>query len=71
MAKKSVYKIMSLGIVSLITTIISILVGIGIMIKGWGVDPKSYGWIWCGGLFIALLSWGCTSLFTIIFGDSD
>ena len=69
MGKKSVYKIMSLGIVSLITSVISILIGIGIMIKGWGVDPKSYAWIWGGGLFLAFLTWGCTSMITAIFGD--
>jgi membrane-anchored glycerophosphoryl diester phosphodiesterase (GDPDase) len=68
--KKSVYQIMSLGLITLITSLISILVSIGVMIKGWGVDPQSYGWIWGGGIFTAVLSWLCSSVLTTIFGDS-
>jgi hypothetical protein len=31
------------------------LLGIAVMIKGWGVQPESYGWIWGGAFTTALV----------------
>lgn len=71
MEQQDVYKILSLGLVTLITTVLTIALSIGIMIKGWGVSPQSYGWIIGGGLSVSFLTWVIVSFNSIIMKDND
>ena len=55
----------------LITTALSVWVGINMMIKGWGLAPESYGWIIGGALFTSFLAWFIVSINSVILKDED
>ena len=46
---------MQKAIVIIFGTILGILLGIGILMYGWGLEPKSWWWIIGGGVGLRLL----------------
>lgn len=67
----SVLKNLSMGIVIFMSTFINVALGIFIMMKGWGLEPKSYGWIWGGSLSIALITWGFSCVTRLLCADME
>ena len=56
MTEKTLYQNLSIGLITFVAFIINIVLGIQIMIKGWGVEARSYPWIIGGGLFVAVVT---------------
>jgi len=63
------YQKLNATLITVIATIINIFLGIGIMMKGWGLEPTSWAWIIGGGLLTSIIAASVTHLTLGLFGD--
>jgi len=62
------YQKLNATLITAIASILNIFLGIGIMTKGWGLEPTSWAWIIGGGLLISTIAAISTQLTLNIFG---
>lgn len=69
MTEKNIYQQLSVAIVTFVAFAINFFLGIGIMMKGWGItEPRSWAWIIGGGIAVTIVTWGLTSSMKLIYG---
>jgi len=71
MTERTFYKQMSIALVCAITFGLNIFFGILMMVKGWGVEAKSYPWIIGGGIAVAFVTWVLQAATVAIAGAKD
>ena len=71
MEEKDLYKGLSVAMVSLVAGLINMFLGIAIMIKGWGVEATSWGWIIVGGLFVLMITSGLAGILKAMYGGME
>ena len=71
MTERMMYKQLSIALVHIFTFAMSIFIGILMMVKGWGVEAKSYPWIIGGGIAVAFVTWVLQAATAAIIGVKD